>query len=122
MGEATERIRGTEAGIINEDDEDVRRILRQMLGFDAAFVHGFLQRLTRLAGRRWRGERQNGTVIGWRGGIDLGGEAAERGEECVFCFQNVRKERVRSMTQNKVRIEFGYPRNPLSKSVFARCV
>ena len=27
----------------------------------------------------------------------------------MFCFQNVNKERVRSMTQNKVRIEFRYP-------------
>ena len=111
VGEAAEGIRHAEAGVVNQHDEHVGRILRQTVRLDAAFVDGFLQRLARLAGGRRGRKRQHGAVVG-RGGIDLGGEAAERGEECVFCFQNVNKERVRSMTQNKVRIEFRYPCYP----------
>ena len=42
MGEATEGIGRAEAGVINEDDKNVRRIVRQVLRFDAAFVDGFL--------------------------------------------------------------------------------
>ena len=57
MSEAAESIGRAEAGVINQDDEDVGRILRQMVRLDAAFVHGFLQRLARFAGRRRGWER-----------------------------------------------------------------
>ena len=42
MGEATKGIGCAEAGVINQDDKNVRRIVRQVLRFDAAFVDGFL--------------------------------------------------------------------------------
>ena len=63
MGKAAEGVRHSEAGVVNENDEDVGRILRQAIWLDAAFVDRLLQGLARLAGRRRRWERQHRTVI-----------------------------------------------------------
>ena len=38
MCETSERVRHAEAGVINENDENVRRALRQALGFDTALA------------------------------------------------------------------------------------
>ena len=53
----------SEADIVEQDDDDVGRVLRQTIGLDAALMPGLLQRL-RSDARRWHGrKRQDRAVI-----------------------------------------------------------
>ena len=54
-----------EADVVEQDDEDVRRVLREMARLDAPLVLRFLQRRRGHARRRRRREGQDGAVV-WR--------------------------------------------------------
>ena len=57
-----------EADVVKQDDEDVGRVLRQAVGFDASLVFRFLQGRPGHAGRGGRREGQDAAVSGNAGG------------------------------------------------------
>ena len=59
----------TETDIIQQNDEDIRRILRDMALLHPSLVLGILQSSRGHADRRGGRERQHRTVVGRRGGM-----------------------------------------------------
>ena len=84
---AAERVRDTEADVIEQHDEDIRRVLGQALRRRGPFHRGVLEARLHHALHRRPGKRQHGAVIG-SGGEGRCGEQAEGGDDGL-CFHEM---------------------------------